>query len=306
MVLQAGEKITIYTIDLNFQGRVGAIAVYLVSHENGAILIECGPGSTIPELNAGLNRHGFSVQEISDVLLTHIHLDHAGASGWLARQGAKIHVHPVGAPHLQNPEKLLKSAARIYGEQMGPLWGEFLPVDEDKIITHQDGEVIQIGGLEIRALDTPGHASHHFAYLLDGICFCGDIGGVRVGGVRHIRLPMAPPEFQPGDWRESLEKLRAEEIHHLLPTHFGVYMDVSWHLAAARDALDDVEEWIDRTLTLDLTIEELNEKLTAWEKQRSREAGIEAEMLQVYETANPSLISALGIQRYWRKYRQAV
>src|SRR5512135_1903027 len=119
-------KTDVITLDLNFQGKTQAIAAYLVRHSSGAILIESGPGSTVPALQAGLAAHRLSSSDVTHVLLTHIHLDHAGAAGWLARQGAQIYVHPVGAPHLLHPEKLLASAARIYGDQMETLWGEFL------------------------------------------------------------------------------------------------------------------------------------------------------------------------------------
>jgi glyoxylase-like metal-dependent hydrolase (beta-lactamase superfamily II) len=303
MGIQTSSKATIHTIDLKFQGRTGAIAAYLITHKNGVILVECGPGSTIPELAAGLNNHGYSVSDISDVLLTHIHLDHAGASGWLARQGANIHVHPVGAPHLAEPSKLLTSAGRIYGDQMAPLWGEFLPVPKDQITIHQDQEVIEIDDLDFRVLETPGHASHHFAYLHERVCFCGDIGGVRVAGVRLIRLPMAPPEFQPRKWRQSLEKLRQEEISHLLPTHFGVYSDVNWHLDAAQKAIEAVESWMESIRPDKFSADELNREFVNWENQRAQEVGLDPESLKVFETANPSWISTLGIQRYWRKYR---
>ena len=154
----------VHTLDLKFQGFAGAIAVYLIPHQHGAVLIESGPGSTTAALETGLQVHGLNVGDVTDVLLTHIHLDHAGAAGWLAKKGARIHVHPVGAPHLKNPEKLLSSAARIYGDSMQSLWGDFLPVPEDQLVVHQDNEVIEIEGLRFRSLDTPGHAYHHYAY----------------------------------------------------------------------------------------------------------------------------------------------
>ncbi len=193
--------VDVTTIDLNFMRIPGAIAAYLIRQPNGAILIECGPGSTIPALLEGLKRNHINVKNIKDVLLTHIHLDHAGAAGWLARQGARIHVHPNGAPHLLNPEKLLASAARIYGDKMGDLWGEFLAVPPDQLSVLNDGEAVNIQGLNIRPIDTPGHADHHFAYIIEDICFSGDIGGVRLTNTHHIRLPMPPPEFHPGKWR---------------------------------------------------------------------------------------------------------
>jgi glyoxylase-like metal-dependent hydrolase (beta-lactamase superfamily II) len=294
----------IYTLDLNFMGRQGAIAAYLIPHKNGAALVECGPGSTISTLLSNLHSHGYAVSDISDVLVTHIHLDHAGASGWLARQGATIHVHPVGAPHLLNPKKLLTSARRIYGNAMETLWGEFLPVPEKQLVIHQDQELIEIEGLEFRPLETPGHATHHFAYLLDGVCFSGDIAGVRVPGVHHIRLPMAPPEFHLESWRQSLEKLRQEKITHILPTHFGIFPDPDWHLNAVSEALENIEQWMSEIMPLELPLEELETEFLQLENKRALASGVDPNLLDIYETANPPWISLLGIQRYWRKYRQ--
>jgi glyoxylase-like metal-dependent hydrolase (beta-lactamase superfamily II) len=295
---------SIYTLDLNFLGIEGAIASYLIPHDRGAMLVECGPGSTIPVLQAHLNSHGFNVNEISDVLLTHIHLDHAGASGWFAKQGARIHVHPVGAPHLLNPQKLLSSAGRIYGDKMELLWGEFLPVPDSQVVIHQDQELIEIENLTFRALETTGHASHHFAYFLDGACFSGDIGGVRMTGVRHIRLPMPPPEFHLGSWRHSLEILRQEEISHILPTHFGIFTDPDWHLAALDEALDDIENWMEEIMPKELPLKEFKAEFLKWESQRAQADNIDPQFSNVYRTANPPEISILGIQRYWRKFHQ--
>lgn len=295
---------TIYTLDLHFLGMDGAIASYLIPHNHGAVLVECGPGSTVPVLLDQLKACGFGASEISDVLVTHIHLDHAGASGWFAKKGARIHVHPVGAPHLVNPEKLLASAGRIYRDKMEILWGEFLPVPESQVVIHQDQEVIEIENLVFRALETTGHASHHFAYLLDGACFSGDIGGVRMSGARHIRLPMPPPEFHIPSWRKSLELLRQEEISYILPTHFGIFSDPDWHFAALEKALDDVENWMEEVMPKDLPAEEVEAEFLMWESKRAKADNLDASVSDVYKTANPPEISILGIQRYWRKYRQ--
>jgi glyoxylase-like metal-dependent hydrolase (beta-lactamase superfamily II) len=294
----------VHTLDLNFRGIEGAIACYLIPHRTGVVLVECGPGSTIPVLQAHLKSHGYNVVNISDVLLTHIHLDHAGASGWLAARGARIHVHPVGAPHLVDPQKLLSSAGRIYGDKMDLLWGEFLPVPASQLIVHQDREMIEIEDLTFRPLETPGHASHHFAYIFDGICFSGDIAGVRMTGARHIRLPMPPPEFNLEQWRHSLEILRLERITHILPTHFGIFSDPDWHLSAVEQALDDIDSWMVEYMPLDLLPEEFEAEFLKWERQRAQTDHIESTDANVYRTANPSQISILGIQRYWRKYRQ--
>ena len=168
-------KTPVYTIDLNFQGFHNAIAAYLIKHDHGAVLVESGPGSTLPALEQAINGHGLQLGDITHVLLTHIHLDHAGASGKLAQNGAIVCVHPAGAPHMINPEKLLASASRIYGDQMNSLWGEFLPVPEEKIWRVGHEEELDIHGLKFRALHTPGHAEHHICYFFEDICFSGDV-----------------------------------------------------------------------------------------------------------------------------------
>lgn len=297
-------SLSVQTLDLTFQGIPGAIAAYLVPHRRGAVLVECGPGSTIDNLVTALAAHGLQVGDISDVLLTHIHLDHAGAAGWLALQGACIHVHPKGAPHLLNPEKLIASAARIYGDQMGRLWGEFLPVPANRLSVLQDGQEIDLEGLKFRAVDTPGHASHHFVYILDDWCFSGDIGGVRVGGRRYLRLPMPPPEFNLEEWRSSLDKLHRESFRRIAPTHFGIYDDPQWHLAALGRELDEVEAWIEEVMPAGPGLEELRSRFQAWVSARARKNGLEPAVADALEAANPSFMSADGIQRYWKKFRQ--
>jgi glyoxylase-like metal-dependent hydrolase (beta-lactamase superfamily II) len=172
------------------------------------VLVESGPGSTLSALQSALASEGYSARDVTHLLLTHIHLDHAGAAGWLARQGAEVYVHPVGAPHLLNPEKLLASASRIYGDRMDSLWGEFLSVPEDRLRVAEDAQEIVIGNLRFLPIDTPGHAYHHYAYLFEDVCFTGDIGGVRIPGFPYMRVPMPPPELHLEKWRES-SSLRA-------------------------------------------------------------------------------------------------
>ncbi len=300
---------TVHTLDLNFQGLPGAIAVYLIPHAHGAVLVESGPGSTLPALEAALQAHGLGFGDITDVLLTHIHLDHAGAAGWLARQGARIHVHPVGAPHLLDPEKLLNSAGRIYGDRMQVLWGEFLSVPAERLSVVEDNQVIEIEGLRFTALDTPGHAYHHHAYIFNDVCFTGDVCGVRVGGIRHLRLPTPPPEFNLELWRQSLERLQQAydqgRFSRIAPTHFGVYPDPAWHLQAARQALDEIEAWILRIMPADPAAQALEEEFLAWARQRTLDSGVDPSVIGTLEMANPSGMSAHGIYRYWHKVRNA-
>ena len=300
---------TVYTLDLNFRGLPCTIAAYLIPHSHGAVLVETGPGSTLPALQAGLKDHGFTVQDITDVFLTHIHLDHAGAAGWLANQGARIHVHEVGAPHLRDPERLLASAVRIYGDMMDTLWGEFLPVPDGKLSVMSDDEIVEIDGLRFRALDTPGHAYHHLTYLFEDVCFSGDIGGVRLAGAHFLRLPMPPPDFHLELWRQSLKRLQGEfergSFTRIAPTHFGISDDPSWHLAAIQRTLDETEEWILRTMPANPSIEELRAQVVAWSREQALQSGMTEKQLEEYETANPTWMSAGGIYRYWHKVRNA-
>jgi glyoxylase-like metal-dependent hydrolase (beta-lactamase superfamily II) len=293
----------VFTLDLNFLGKSQAIAVYLIPHKCGAALIECGPGSTREMLVSRLAEYGYKPEAITDVFLTHIHLDHSGAAGWLASGGAQIHVHPLGAPHIQNPEKLLASAARIYGDKMDKLWGEFIPVPTHNISTPEDGQVININGLRIKALDTPGHANHHFSYLVEGVCFTGDIGGVRIPGTRHLRLPMPPPELNLENWRASLHRLQQEEIKYIAPTHFGIFADPEWQFKQIASNLEDVESWIEKHINGDKTFEQVKQEYIDWCCQNSLDQGLSQADADTFELANPTEMSSYGIYRYWHKSR---
>jgi len=295
----------VHTLDLNFQGRAHAIAAYLIKHSSGAVLVESGPGSTLEGLERGLAAHGLTVGDVTHVLLTHIHLDHAGAAGWLAQQGATIYVHPVGAPHMLNPEKLIASATRIYGEMMDKLWGQFLPVPESNMIIPQDGEEIAIGNLRFVALNTPGHAEHHYAYLFEDLCFTGDVGGVRIPGYQYLRVPMPPPELHFPKWRESVKLLRKVNPKRLAPTHFGIYDDPEWQFSEIEKDLDNTERWLEQIMPADPQIDELRAKLTAWMEDEAVRLKLSDDVVQAYSLANPVGMSADGLQRYWRKHRMA-
>ncbi len=293
----------IQTLDLHFQGVPGTIAAYLLPHHAGCILIETGPGSTLEALTAGLARHGYQPEDVTDVFVTHIHLDHAGACGSLARRGARVHVHKRGLPHLQDPARLLASAERIYGDQMKPLWGEMLPVPEENLHALHDGQVDFVQGWEIRSYDTPGHATHHMAFLVGDTLFSGDIGGVRLEGPPLIMLPMPPPEFHLEQWRQSFEKIRSLPVRQVAATHFGIYPDVEEHWQLLGATLDAVEAWIESTLPSGPTLEELRALLPHWFQERAKAHGLAKHTGEAHEIANPAWMSAAGIQRYWQKHR---
>jgi len=298
-------KTNILTIDLNFQNRTQAIASYLIRHKDGAILIESGPGSTLSALEAGLAKEGLTPRGVTHVLLTHIHLDHAGAAGWLARQGAQIYVHPNGAPHLLNPEKLMASASRIYGDRMQELWGEILPVEPKQLKVPRDAEEIVIANLRFTAINTPGHAEHHYSYLFEDLCFSGDVSGVRIPGYAYLRAPMPPPELHFGRWHESLARLRSLKFARIAPTHFGIYEDAGWQLNELEKNLAAVEKWLEEAMPSDPPVEELREKFAAWMESQARAQGLSEQVLQAYIVANPVGMSADGLLRYWKKVRMA-
>ena len=296
---------SIVTIDLNFQNKTQALASYLIRQHDSLVLIESGPGSTLPALEAGLAKEGLSPRDITHVLLTHIHLDHAGAAGWLAQQGAQIFVHPIGAPHLLNPEKLIASATRIYGDRMQTLWGEILPVEQKQLAVPQDAEEIVIGKLRFLPINTPGHAEHHYSYLFEDLCFSGDIGGVRIPGYSYLRAPMPPPELHFGKWRESITRLRSLNFSRIAPTHFGIFDDADWQLNELQKSLDETEKWLEEIMPCNPTIDELREKFSAWMQEQSREKKLSDDVIQAYTLANPLGMGADGLIRYWKKIRSA-
>ena len=297
----------VITLDLNFQGRPHSIAAYLIRQGDAVVLVESGPGSTLPALEAGLAQEGLYPRDLTHVLLTHIHLDHAGAAGWLAQQGAEIIVHPVGAPHMLNPEKLLASAMRIYGDRMDSLWGQFLPVPENKLRVVKEGEEIVIGELRFTPIHTPGHAVHHYAYLFENICFSGDVGGVRIPGYQYLRVPMPPPDLHMESWRASITRLRREKFTHIAPTHFGIYDDPDWQLREVEKGLYSAELWLEQTMSEDpsMPMEELRLSFTEWMVKEATQMGLSEDVMNAYIVANPPGMSADGLLRYWKKVKNA-
>jgi len=295
----------IVTLDLNFQGRPHVIAAYLIRHGDAVILIESGPGSTLAALQAGLAQEGLSAADVTHILLTHIHLDHAGAAGWLAQHGAEIYVHPIGAPHMLNPEKLIASATRIYGDKMESLWGEFLPVPQIQLKILNDAEAIKIGNAEFIPLNTPGHAEHHYVYLFEDIAFCGDVGGVRIPGYQYLRVPMPPPELHIERWHASIARIRKENPARIAPTHFGIFDDVEWQLHEVEKGLDSAARWLDATMAAEPSIEQMRQSYTDWIMAEGEQIGLDLEVVKAYELANPLGMSADGLLRYWKKVKMA-
>lgn len=291
----------IHPLDLHFQGAPHAIAAYLVLGPGGPLLIETGPGSTVPALQAALANHGVQPGDVHDVLVTHIHLDHAGAAGWWAQQGATVYVHPFGAPHLIDPERLLTSARRIYGERMDALWGELLPAPAERIHALQAGEVIEAAGLRLSAHDTPGHARHHVVYQLEEVAFVGDLAGIRRPEHPHVRLPTPPPEFDLEAWLASVERMRALRFSRIYLTHFGAVDDVDTHWQTVARLLPEYAERVRAALAAGRDRDDLVAEFEAWEQDRLRADGVDPDQLPVYASLGPVSMSVDGLRRYWQK-----
>jgi glyoxylase-like metal-dependent hydrolase (beta-lactamase superfamily II) len=298
----------LHTLDLHFQDRPHTIASYLLPHADGAALIETGPGSTTAMLQARLAEHGLTPNDVTEVLVSHIHLDHAGGAGWLAsKHGATVYVHSIGAPHLADPSRLLSSAERIYGDDMDRLWGDTLAVPDDQIVALEDGDEIALGDRTALALDTPGHAAHHMAYVVEDVCFTGDVGGVRLPGETYVEIPLVPPELRIDLWWESLSTLReavdAHAISHLAPTHFGLFDDVTAHLDRVEANLAAAEEWVEEEVpALADDPDALREATTDWMHRLAQAEGVDEDTWALYELADPSWMAALGLKRYWEKH----
>jgi glyoxylase-like metal-dependent hydrolase (beta-lactamase superfamily II) len=291
----------VHTLDLHFQGRPNTIASYLIIGPDGPVLVETGPHSTFAELLAGLAKHGFAPADIKHVLLTHIHLDHAGAAGWLAREGAHIYVHHVGAPHLIDPTKLLTSATRIYGEKMDSLWGEVIPIPSGQVTALKDGDKISAGGLTFTAWDTPGHAYHHLVFLLEDLAFTGDAAGIQLPGIQFVDLPSPPPEFNLALWQQTIAHLLTMPVSAIYPTHFGRVDNWKQHLQALDALLKSTSEFIRLELEAGLERDEILVHYRGAQRSRALAAGMTDEMIARYELVTPQYMSVDGIIRYWRK-----
>ncbi len=275
-------------IDLRHMGMARAVGVYVVETSDGLALFDCGPASTLETLREGLRGRGLELTDIRHLLLSHIHLDHAGAAGTIVREhpSLEVHVSSVGAPHLVDPSRLEASARRLYGELFDQLWGELAPVPEANV---------RVVGERVLGLDcfpTVGHAKHHVSYLHeDGTLYAGDAAGVRIVPGRYVVPVSPPPDFDPEGWHRTIDEMERRAPDRLALIHFGIVEDVPWHLATLREELD---RWTER-VGAGMTLDEFSDAALA-------DAGDEAEQVG---RAAPFWQSYQGIERYWRKRREA-
>lgn len=289
----------IRTLDIHFLGETHVIANYLIESSDGLILIETGPETAFDHLKKAIANEGFNWKDVKHVLLTHIHFDHAGAAWKFAENKAKIYVHPIGLPHLNNPEKLWNSAKRIYKDDMEKLWGEMKPIDEKLLIPLDDGAVIEIGNIELKAHYTPGHAIHHNAYQLEDVLFTGDVAGVKINN-GPVVPPCPPPDIHIENWKRSIEKLRTLQPSKLYLAHYGEVNQPEQHFSDLKYILDDWKNWIKPYYKKEASPKEITPKFTTYTKNQLREQGVSAADVERYEKGNPTYMSVTGLLRYWK------
>jgi glyoxylase-like metal-dependent hydrolase (beta-lactamase superfamily II) len=277
-----------HLLDLFHLGRPKVIASYLLPGAEPA-LVDCGPSTCVDALERGLAANGLALTDVRHLVLTHIHLDHAGAAGVLTRRhpGLRVHVSEIGAPHLVDPTRLERSARRIYGEDFDFLWGELAPVPEENV------DVIGERVLDLEAWPTPGHASHHVSFLApDGSCYAGDATGVVIAPARFLAPVSPPPDIDVEAWEASIDAIEKRRPERLRLPHFGLVEDVTAHLAELRVRL---RTWSERVR--DGADE--GEFVAAAEAELA--AGADAETAASYVQAAPFWQSYAGLRRYWEK-----
>ena len=281
---------TIEPIDLHHQAP-GIIGSYLLETEDGPALFDCGPTTCVEQLKAGLSERGLELADVRHLLLSHIHLDHAGAAGVLVREhpGLQVHVSEIGAPHVVDPSKLEASARRLYGDAFDALWGELAPVPAENV--HVVAE--EVVGLE--CFPTPGHASHHVSYLdAHGTLFAGDAAGVRVGRGGFVMPPCPPPEFDLEAWERTILEVERRAPDRLALIHFGAYDDVEGHLVELRETLARWAQWVEDGM----------DEPTFVAAARHDVSRSDPKLADAYDRAAPYWHHYRGIERYWRRHRE--
>jgi len=294
--------VKIHILDTRQLGHPGIVAATALETNDGIALFDTGPESTFDNVIVDLRNAGFDAKDVGHVFLSHIHFDHAGAAWRFAELGAKIYVHPRGAPHLIDPAKLVESATRIFGDNMQRLWGKIAAVPAERVKILEDNEMVRVPPFEIRALATPGHASHHHVYHWNDNVFGGDIAGVRIGNGAPIP-PFVPPELNVEAWRDSIARIRKLNPVNLYLPHFGkVGGSVSEHLDQLDERVARWAEWFREKIRAGDDEVKLRSTFAELEHAELRNAGASQTEIEGYEAADPSYMAVGAAIRYWKKY----
>lgn len=299
-------KIT--TLDDHWMGRPRSIATALLESDGHRAIVDPGPGSTLDTLRKGLGAHGVSVHDLDAILLTHIHLDHAGSSGALAKENPRVamYVHKLGAPHMMDPAKLLASAARLWPDNLDELFGEMLPVAESNLRILEGGETITLGSRKIEVAYTPGHASHHVSYFdnVEGVAFVGDTTGIRIEGHSYVMPATPPPDIDLRLWDSSFATILERKPKRLFLTHFGFSENPAAHIAQFRERL---HRWMETTEKILQTAKSDSGAMDSFMAAMRAEIGehLPAEEVEQYVATAGLNLSFLGLARHARKRAQA-
>jgi glyoxylase-like metal-dependent hydrolase (beta-lactamase superfamily II) len=279
-------------IDLFHCGDERRVGCFVVETDDGLALFDCGPATCLPSLRTALGERGLELGEIRHLLLSHIHLDHAGAAGAIVAEHPQVtvHVSEIGAPHLVDPTRLEASARRLWGDAFDDLWGPLTPVPEERV------RVVGESTLGLETFPTPGHAAHHVSYLHeDGTLYCGDAAGVRITPGRFVFPPTPPPEVDLEAWETTIDALEQRRARRLALIHFGMFDDPERHLASFRDTL---RLWAER-VALGMGVEAFVAAAAA-DVARS-----DPDEVAAYDRSAPYEHCFAGLERYWRKRRAA-
>jgi len=291
-------------IDVNFLGVPGIIATAVLHGPGGVALIDPGPTSTLPALRQALERAGIRMTDVRSIVLTHIHLDHAGATGTIVHEhpDVRVYVHEKGAPHMIDPGKLLASATRLWGADMDRLWGEVRPVPRELIVSLAGGERIDAAGRDLAVAYTPGHASHHVSFYNadSGVAFVGDTAGICLGRAAFVLPPTPPPDIDPDAWRASLAVIDGWGADTVFITHFGAHAPAHAHLTEMADHITLVANLVRASLARPGD----DESREAWftdEIRRELRRRLPEDNARAYEVAGRFDLNWKGLARYWRK-----
>ncbi len=297
-------------VDILHLGNPSAIGTGVMESGAGLGLVDPGPTACLERLRERLREMGYALADVRAVLLTHIHLDHATASGAIVREvpEARVYVHPKGAVHMIDPARLLESAYRIYGDRLDRLWGEFVPVPPAAVVEVDEGDTVELGDRELRVAYVPGHAKHHVAYFEEAsaTAWVGDVGGIRIPPGSPIPVT-PPPDIDIPTWNESMDRVLAWGPRRIVPTHFGPSDDPGAHFAELRRALDAWGRYVKRSLegedpeVVDPVLDrERAQEFAVWAEAEAR-GRMPARAVDRYTAAFGFADSWYGLARYWRK-----
>jgi glyoxylase-like metal-dependent hydrolase (beta-lactamase superfamily II) len=290
-------------IDLQFRGSPRVIATALLAGADGVTLVDPGPTSCLAALEHGLRDRGLTLRDVRNLLLTHIHLDHAGATGAIVERvpAVRVFVHENGAAHMIDPAKLIASATKLYGDRMDALWGAFLPVPAERVTVLAGGERVELAGTSIAVAYTPGHAKHHVSFLDEhsGMAYVGDTGGCRIDG-DYLLAPTPPPDIDIEAWLQSLTTIEEWQPISLFLTHFGPVSPARAHLARYCRTVTAAAEAARQLLATGATDEELADRYADQLRQEARRELTE-QQARALELAAPFDLLWWGLSRYWKK-----